>query len=48
VFQTVANKLGHGLFMIQNEKFLWVNKSFAEISGYEQDEILSMHYTEFI
>lgn len=48
MFQTVANKLGHGLFMIQNEKFLWVNKSFAEISGYEQDEILSMHYTEFI
>lgn len=48
MFQTVANKLAHGLFMMQNDRFIWVNKSFAEISGYEQDEILTMHFTEFI
>lgn len=48
MFQTVADKLGHGLFMIQNEKYLWVNESFTEIFEYEQEEIFSMHYTEFV
>ena len=48
MFQIVANKLGHGLFMVQNHQFLWVNKSFAEIFEYEQDEILFMNYSEFI
>ncbi|MFC7686221.1 PAS domain S-box protein [Ureibacillus sp. GCM10028918] len=40
MFQTVANKLGLGLFMVQNDQFLWVNKSFGEIFHDELEEIL--------
>ncbi|HWL11549.1 MAG TPA: PAS domain S-box protein [Ureibacillus sp.] len=48
MYQTVANKLGHGLFMMQNKKFLWVNQSFTEIFDYPQDEILKMDYMQFV
>ncbi len=48
MFQTVANKLGHGLFMLQNHRFLWVNKSLADIFEYGQEEILSKNYLEFV
>lgn len=48
VDQIVANKLGHGLYMMQDGKFLWVNQSFAEIFGYDQDEIQKKDYIDFI
>jgi PAS domain S-box-containing protein len=48
VYQTVANKLGHGLYMRQDKKFLWVNESFAKIFGYSQDEILTKNYFDLI
>ncbi|MCU9613425.1 sensor domain-containing diguanylate cyclase [Caldibacillus lycopersici] len=46
--QTVANKLSHGLYMIQNGKFLWVNESFGKIFGYSSDEIKKKNYEEMI
>jgi len=48
VYQTVASKLGHGLYMRQDQKFLWVNKSFAQIFGYTQEEILAEDYIKMI
>ncbi|WP_180994323.1 sensor domain-containing diguanylate cyclase [Bacillus sp. Marseille-P3661] len=48
MYQTVANKLGHGLYMRQNNKFLWVNESFAEIFGYSKVDVQKLNYLDLI
>lgn len=48
MYQTVANKLTHGLYMVQESKFIWGNESFAQIFGYTQDEINSINFMDLI
>lgn len=48
MYKTVVNKLNNGLYMWQDDRFLWVNNSFAEIFGYEIEEFQSFNKWELI
>nr|WP_106782532.1 sensor domain-containing diguanylate cyclase [Lysinibacillus timonensis] len=48
MLNTIANKLAHGLYMVQDSRFLWVNHSFVEIFGYVEEEVLVMDYYHLV
>lgn len=40
-FKTIADKSMVGIYMVQNGKFIYVNPRFAEIFGYQPDELIN-------
>lgn len=38
-FRTIADKSMVGIYMVQNDKFIYVNPRFAEIFGYQPEEL---------
>lgn len=48
MYKTVVNKLNQGLYMWQENRFLWVNNSFAELFGYTMEEFQSVDEWDLI
>lgn len=42
IFRTLANSTATIIFIYQDDKFLYCNKAFEELSGYTSDEILTL------
>ncbi|MEN6442659.1 MAG: PAS domain S-box protein [Methanoregula sp.] len=47
-FRTMAENMPDGLVIMENEKFVFANRRIAEISGYSNDEILTMQPPDLI
>ncbi|MFI5251352.1 MAG: PAS domain S-box protein [Bacteroidota bacterium] len=47
-FRTVSDTVTSAIFIYQNDKFKYVNKSTEIISGYSSDELLRMNFWEFV
>ncbi|HNT34657.1 MAG TPA: PAS domain S-box protein, partial [bacterium] len=47
-FRAVAETTPSALFVIQDDRFAFVNPATAEITGYPMEELLQMHFWEFV
>lgn len=47
-YSTVVEKANDGILIIQDTKHVFVNPKFAEISGYEIEELLGIHFYEIL
>ena len=47
-FRTVTEASPVGIFVIQHERFVYVNEEAVRMSGYSRDELLHAHYTALI
>ncbi|MCX6006420.1 MAG: PAS domain S-box protein, partial [Chloroflexi bacterium] len=43
MIRTFADTAHEGIVLVQNGKFVWVNKAACDISGYTENEILSLN-----
>jgi len=47
-YRTVLNSSPSGIYIFQDEKFVFVNEAMEYLSGYKREELLSMNYLELI
>jgi len=47
-YRTLVENIQDGVFLIQDGKFKFVNKAFANIPGYTVDEVIGMDFRELI
>jgi PAS domain S-box-containing protein len=47
-FRTIADKSMVGVYMVQNGKFIYVNPRFAEVFGYQPEEMINTFQVETI
>jgi diguanylate cyclase (GGDEF)-like protein/PAS domain S-box-containing protein len=48
LFTKIADNLGHALYVRQDNKFIWINESFAKLFGYPKEEVLQMSIFDLI
>jgi PAS domain S-box-containing protein len=48
LFTRIVENLGHAIYVRQDNKFIWINSSFAELFGYQKEEILEMSLYDLI
>ena len=48
VYKILANSSQVGFYIIQDERFKFINSHFCDYTGYSEDEMLEMHPTSFI
>ncbi len=47
-YRTLIENIQDGVFIIQDQKFQFVNEAFANLAGYEVEEIIGKDFREFI
>ncbi|MFZ3382687.1 MAG: PAS domain S-box protein [Candidatus Methanoperedens sp.] len=47
-YRSLIKNIQDGVFIIQDEKFQFVNEAFARLAGYEVEEIIGKDFREFI
>lgn len=48
IFRNLANSTASAIFVYQDEKFVFVNKSTEELTGFSEDELLKMKFWDVV